>query len=268
MLINALYLDSGALASYIASAEGGLRRSGSSRSKGGQGFGGSAGFSGAKVEARKDSENEATLNVDDHDAARLQRLIAAGRADPEEHGWREVLEPETEFPAAGTGALIDWECEVYVPEGIAPVANQSGLRDALRTMEAMMPQARAMGLDTEGLPDSDEMSAVAGFLENVDVALVVVGEDTSGGDWKVVGSLNNQWMAKGAAFDGDARIVAKVKRRIPAGSFYPLLSLPGMNVNSREERRRQERQGPTSDDERSLFLEGPLLVVDYLAIYT
>ncbi|QGX08838.1 hypothetical protein EEW87_17690 (plasmid) [Janibacter melonis] len=268
MLINALYLDGDALASYIASAEGGLRRSGSARSKGGHGFGGAAGFPGARLEARSDSEDESTLNVDDHDASRLQRLIAAGRAKPEEHEWREVLEPDTEFPSTGTGTLIDWECEVYVPESIAPVANQGEFKEALKTMETLMPQARALGLDMEGLPDAAEMSAVAGFLENVDVALVVVSEDMNGSDWKIVGSLNNQWIAPGASFDGYARIVAKVKRTIPAGSFYPLLSLPGMNVNSRAERRRQEREGPANDADKELFLEGPLLIVDYLAIYT
>lgn len=47
-----------------------------------------------------------------------------------------------------------------------------------------------------------------------------------------------------------------------------MLSLPGMNLLPREERRRQERHGPKDTAEESLFVKGPLLVVDYLAIYS
>ena len=51
-----------------------------------------------------------------------------------------------------------------------------------------------------------------------------------------------------------------------AGQWKPLLSLPGMNVLPREQRRKMEREGPESGQEAS-WLEGPAVMLDLLAIY-
>src|SRR5690606_10176580 len=40
-------------------------------------------------------------------------LIAAGHADPEAVGWIEVTQPDLEFAETGTGAFVEWECDVY-----------------------------------------------------------------------------------------------------------------------------------------------------------
>ncbi|MHA6752182.1 DUF6414 family protein [Dermacoccus nishinomiyaensis] len=267
MLINAHYLDDDALTNYIAAVEGGLRESGSSRSKGSRGFGGSLGISGAKLEAKADSETENTVNVRDHQASRLQRLIAAGHAEPEVVGWIEVSQPDLEFANAGTGAFVEWECDVYIPEAIAVMSNHAGLSSTLELMKALMPSAEALGLDMEGVPDVSEMNAVGSFLDQLDVAPVVVGDD-SDTDWKIVGSLTKKWISPTASFDGRVRVIGKVKKRIGEGRWYPMLSLPGMNLVGRDERRRLEREGPHDSTEEQRFIRGPLLVVDFLAIYS
>jgi hypothetical protein len=267
MLINAQYMDGDALTNYIAALEGGLRESGSSRSKGSHGFGGSLGVSGAKLEANADSETENTLNMRDHQASRLQRLVAAGRADPETVGWIEVTQPALDFAEAATGAFVEWECDVYIPEVIAAMSSREGLSNTIHSMKALMPSTEALGLSMEGVPDVREMDAMASFLEQLDVAPVVVGDD-SDTDWKVVGSLAKQWISPTASFDGRARVVGKVKKRVSEGRWYPMLSLPGMNLAGREERRRQEREGPRDSSEEKQFVRGPLLVVDFLAIYS
>ena len=266
MLINAHYLDGEALTNYIAALEGGLRESGSSRSKGSRGLGGSLGVSAAKLEAKADSETETTLNMKDHQASRLQRLIAAGHADPEAVGWIEVTQPDLEFAETGTGAFVEWECDVYIPEGIAAMSNHEGLSSTLEAMRNLMPSARALGLSMEGVPEEREMDAMRSFLDQLDVAPVVIGDDPDT-EWKLVGSLTKQWISSTASFDGRARVVGKVKKRVGEGRWYPMFSLPRMNLLGRDERRRLEREGPRDATEEQQFVRGPLLVVDYLAIY-
>lgn len=72
MLYNAQYLDEDALANYIAALEGGLRDTGTSRTTGSHGYGGSIGWNSTKFEGSKDAETESTLNLVDHKASRLR----------------------------------------------------------------------------------------------------------------------------------------------------------------------------------------------------
>lgn len=129
-----------------------------------------------------------------------------------------------------------------------------------------MPSARALGLSMEGVPEEREMDAMRSFLDQLDVAPVVIGDDPDT-EWKLVGSLTKQWISSTASFDGRARVVGKVKKRVGEGRWYPMFSLPGMNLLGRDERRRLEREGPRDATEEQQFVRGPLLVVDYLAIY-
>lgn len=264
--MNIRYLDAEALEGYIAALEGGLRESGSTRSSGSKGFGGGLSAGPAKLDAQKASEVEEALSIKDHHASRLQRLIDAGASHPDSVGWIDVNQPDVDFKDAGTGAFIAWECDIYIPETIAAMSRNEGLASLLGTMRALLPNARALGLDVDGIPDLANMDAVAEFLQDLDVAPVVIGED-SDTNWKTVGSLRENGIRPGADFEDRVRIVGKVKRRVPANRWYPLLSLPGMNLMSREDRRQQERQGPRDASEEKLHVKGPLLVLDYLAIY-
>ncbi|MER6928984.1 DUF6414 family protein [Kocuria palustris] len=267
MLHNSQYLDEDALANYIAALEGGLRDTGTSRTTGSHGYGGSIGWNSTKFEGSKDAETESTLNLVDHKASRLRRLIEAGHKNPEDTGWVEVLQPDTDFAEIGTGAIIEWECDVFVPESIAPMANHAGLSSALQTMKGLQPSAEALGLDMKGVPTIPEMDAMTSFLDQLDVALVVVGDD-SDTDWKLVGSLDKRWIAGEASFDGRVRVIGKVKKKIAADRWYPMVSLPGMNLVNRDERRRLERNGPKNESEKDQFVRGPALVLDYLAIFS
>ncbi|WP_322613649.1 DUF6414 family protein [Dermacoccus abyssi] len=267
MLISAQYLDRDALLNYIAGLEGGVRQTGVSRSKGSRGIGAALGAGPVRADARGDRESEDTLTTTDHDASRLQRLIAAGRESPDALRWVEVLEPDTDFADLSLGEFIEWECDIFMPEGVAALSNQSGFREALRQFQDLAPAARALGLDMNGMPAENEMQAMGTFLENLDVPPVVVGEDSDTA-WRVVGSLTPQWVRPGATLDDRVRIIGKVKKVVGEGKWYPLISLPGMNLVSREERRRMEREGPADAAMQANYAQGPLLVVEYLAIYS
>lgn len=244
-----------------------MRESGTSRSGGSHGFGGSIGFAGSSINGNRGTETESTLSLRDHHASRLQRLIDAGHRDAERVGWIETTQPELEFPEAGTGAFIEWECDIYIPDAIAIVSNHKGFSSTVNTMKSMMPAAEALGLSLKGAPETKQMDAMVAFLDQMDIAPVIVGDD-SDTEWKVVGSLDKRWISDSASFDGRSRIIGKVKKRVPADRWYPMVSLPGMNLVGRDERRRMEREGPKDANQESQFVRGPLLVLDYLAVFT
>jgi len=267
MLIRDHYLDTEALENYIAALEQGLLESGTSRTGGHQGFGGSIGVPYLGIEAKQGSESENTRTYRDHHAARLKRLIQAGQDQAEIVGWTEVTQPDLDFEQAGIGALLHWECDVYVPELIATISGSDGFTQALDQLKHLQPAAERLGLSMEGLPDIDEMDAMATFLQQADTAPVVVGE-SSDTDWRIAGTLRKEHIATGAQFDGPARIIGKVTKRVSRDRWYPLMALPGMQLIPREERRRLERTGPKDNSEEEQFLRGPLLIVNYLSIYT
>ncbi len=266
MLINALYLDEIALESYIAALEGGLRDSGSSSRSDGRGFGGSFSLSLVKADAHTDSGSQDTVVIKDHSAARLQRLISAGRERSDELAWVEVSQPDLDFSDIGIGSFVHWECEVYIPEFVSALTPGGDLNKAVQLFKGLAPSAQALGLDAPGMPSVEQLDAIARFAENTNIAPVVVG-DNSETEWKVVGSLLQHAIRPEVSFDGSAIIIGKVKKRIPKDGWYPIVSLPGMNLVSREERRRRERKGPESENHKKQFIQGPALVVDYLAIY-
>lgn len=103
------------------------------------------------------------------------------------------------------------------------------------------------------------------MLKAIKPSLVIIGEDDDT-EWRVAGSIDKRWALQGAEFDGFVRIIAKVIRRIDEGQQRSLLKLPGWNI-SREQRRKMERQFK-ADSPNSIMLNGPALMVDYLAIYS
>lgn len=253
------------LATFLANIEGGVRQSLSSRTSQTKGGGGGVDLGLVKTEGSLSGEQETELTYEDHDASRLQRLIAAGNSDSEGLAWVEVGNPDDDFKDIGMGAVIHWECDVYIPDAINALSNPQ-VKDALQVMEKLMPQASALKLDVKGLPAPKELGAMAAAINSFDVAPVVIGEDDDT-NWRIVGSLKREHVVDSAEFDGRARIIAKVKKMVREDGWYLLASLPGMSLVSRDERRKLERQGP-QEDQQGLFERGPLLVVEYLAVYS
>lgn len=133
-------------------------------------------------------------------------------------------------------------------------------------MESFLPLMDQLGFDRTDLPDQDTLGAMTRLFDNVDITPVLIGEDADT-DWSIVGSLESKWIKNNASLDDRVRIVAKVKRTVQADRWYPLFALPGMKLIGRDERRRLEREGPQTQEDESNFVHGPLLVVDYLAVY-
>lgn len=263
MLRRFIYLDSGALSQYVTALEGGALTGSTRRStKTGSGKGGMDGRVIHATGERKREEEESHSTADT-DEARFDRLLRAANADPDTLAWIDVLDPETDFKDIGIGAMVAWECEIHVPDVVRALGRSSETIEAINMMQRILPAARRLGLDTEGLPDAGEMDAVAKVVGSIDAKTVVVGEDDDT-DWHVAGRLDHDFIH--GDLDGHAQLIGKVTKVLRPGQWQPYLSLPGMNLLSREERRKRERQRPEASAEGE-YLAGPALMLDILAIY-
>ncbi|HEY3381823.1 MAG TPA: hypothetical protein VGK32_08650 [Vicinamibacterales bacterium] len=263
MLTQLVYLDEEALDQYVGAIEGGLISSATSRVS----VSGSAeagldlkvvGGKGARAR-----ENEDERVVQDTPAARFARLLAAAAANPDALGWLDIMDADADLAGIGIGAMVSWECDVYVPDVVRMLARAGGALDALRMMRGLLPNAHAFGLDTSGLPADAEMGAMAGLLESMQVETLVAGEDEAT-DWRVAGQLRRAPNLD--RLEGRARVVGKVTRVLSEGQWKPFLTFPGMSILPRAQRRALERQAPPPEKEDE-YLHGPALMLEILAIY-
>ncbi|MGI9092853.1 MAG: DUF6414 family protein [Mycobacteriales bacterium] len=263
MLRRFIYLDKTALGQYVTVLEGGLTTESTTRLlRSGTGTGG-VDVRVINASGERSREEEESRTLADTDEARFDRLLRAAAAEPEALGWVEVLQPDTDLDGIGIGAMLSWECDLYVPEIIQTLARSGEALRAIGMIQNLLPMARTLGLNTEGLPNDEELSAVSGFVSGLDASLLVVGEDDET-DWRVAGQLTDGSL--NGDVEGRARVVGKVSKAVPSGRWKPYLTFPGLKLLPREERRRMERQAPAPGKEGE-YLPGPALMLDILAIY-
>ena len=213
MSSHLLYAKSVLISSYIASAEGGLRESIASKTSHDSRVGASIGVKNlVNADAGKVKGYEDLTTIKDTDSSRLQRLIDAGRANPDQLGWVEVTQPEKDFRNIGLGAMIDWECEIYVPE----FSSMISMHDQFDKFAQIIGPAKQLGLNLKGIPDQNELSNMAAVLKVFDSGTMVIGE-VDDSEWKIAGRLDVNWISQDVEFDGFARIIAKVIKRIDQG---------------------------------------------------
>lgn len=271
MLINPIYLDQKALTGYIAAIEGGVLSSATETQEGGSAVRGGGKFGPLGAEGEKSNSRSSAAEYTDHDVARLQRLIDAATERASELDWIHVSGPDvaSDLERSVVGSFVQWECDVYIPDTVKALQSQGGLADALETFDRLAPFAEALGLDTESdMPSRGQLDAFRSFSKHITVPLVVVGDDYDGdSDWKVAGTLRTEFLSDAEALDGPSIVVGKVRKIVRPNRWHPLLTLPGMNLMGRDERRKKEREVPRTEEEKKDYLEGPALVLDVLAIY-
>ena len=280
MLRKFVYLDKTALAEYTATLEGGLIAETKTRSvklgaKGGRL--GIKGYSEANIDSK--GENERSQTLSDAPEAQFERLLNAANEDPETIGWIDVMEPDTDLAAAQVGEFISWECDAYIPD-IARLLAIDG--DAAKKIVILGPLLRAI---TEGgvkvgdedidnlnpekraelekikllLPMADEL------LKSVKGKRSVVGEDEDTA-WKVFGTLVGDYLRVEDIDDERLVIVGKIKRRLAEGRWQPIMGLLTLEMPSRAERRKKEKEAPPAGIEEQ-YISGPALELEILAIF-
>jgi len=263
MLKNFLYLNTATVDGYLSSLEDGLRERAERTAAGNSGVGGRLGVGPVSANAEKGvSRQEKTEHVDTPEA-RFERLREHASADAERTGWRRVVNPDVDLAGLPNGAIIELDCEIYIPDSIKVLAKGQETLGLMETMTQAAGSAAALGLKVDDLPAASQISAMSNLLGAFKSDLVFVGEpdDT---DWRVSGRLDPAYLRD--EIEGFATVIGKVNRQIGPGQWRHLLTMPGMDVIPRAKRRELERKGPEAGQEES-WLAGPALILDVLAVF-
>ena len=263
MLRRFSYLDTDALGDYLSAMEGGVRGSLTRRTTAtGKGQGG-VDAKVLKAGGERSSEHEESFTLDESDTARFDRLIRLAEADPENAGWIEVMDADSDLDGVGVGAILSLECDIYVPDVVKALSSGQEVTRALDMMEAMRPLAEAFGQDLSTLPTQDQAGALRAIAPHMDAGPVIVGE-IEDSEIRIASQLAANFVR--GELEGPVRTVGKVTRQWPRGKWKPLLALPGSSLLPRDKRRELERTPPDPSSPHT-HLEGPALMLDTLAIY-
>jgi hypothetical protein len=266
MLRSFQYLNTTALNDYVSALEDGLRQSRQTSTGSNRGANASIGAGPISVGASGGRDQDSTVESTDTSPARFGRLLRLAEAAPEQSGWVDLATLD-DLSTTGYGALVDFECELHVPE----IAALFGQVDQVRELGALMNSLRSfgplLGEDMSDLPAAEEIDGITNVLDGMKVQPVVVGEDDES-EWRVVGVLAGEHLRVPMSdLDGYFRVTAKIGKPIKRNEHKLLLNLPGMSLMSRDERRAMEKKGPTGEGDQDMFIEGPARVLDVLAIY-
>ena len=264
MLKRFLYLDSLTLTDYVSALEGGIRESLERTKMSERNAQGGVKVSAFEAGVGGSRGSEESTSYADTPQAQFQRLMDLAKVDPEIAGWVDVANPDVDFANIGVGALIDIECDIYIPELVKALTPSGGLVDALDKLDAILPFANMFDPNSmDGLPSEKERDAMRGIVGALGGKVLVVG-DLDSAEWRIAGQLESESI-KGD-IEGPVRVTGKVASRWSSGQWKPLLALPGSSLISREKRRALERKKPEQGEEDQ-YLEGPALMLDVLAIY-
>ena len=263
MLRRFSYLDTEALDDYLSAIEGGSLVSHETRStKTNSGHGGldikvvSAG--GEHV-----SELADTRSMSDTHAAQFDRLLAAAEDDPDGLGWVNVADADVDLPDAKVGRMVCWNCDVRVHPLSEALSKSGEFASLLGLVDGLAPVAKALGLSVDGLPTDGERQAMGAIMDGIDAPKVILGESDDS-SWTLVCPIKEQFASGIVA--GPACVVGKVIKVLKVGEWQHIVTIPGVNLLPREERRKLDKAAPAAGHEDE-YVQGPVLVLDLLAIY-
>lgn len=267
MLRSFLYLDESALNDYVSVMEDGLReKTTTAQGKAGK-AGGSVGLGGVGGSLELGRDRSRSTESADTAPARFERLVTLARAAKESSGWLDLSDLDG-LAGARAGSLVDFECEIRVPDIVKVLGSGSEMREVADLIGLMRSLGSMLGEQIADLPEESEVTQMANIADRMRFSPVIVGEDDES-EWTVTGVLSPGAIRKPLSdFDGSARITAKVGKTVARSEHKLLLNLPGASAMPRDERRALERRGPADEDEKVMFIAGPARILDILAIYT
>ncbi|MGL5827386.1 MAG: DUF6414 family protein [Nocardioides sp.] len=266
MLRRFSYLDEQTLNDYVGVLEDGLRESRIESSGNRSSKAGSADAKIIKAGIESGTEAGSSVSTSDTPPARFNRLLRLAQESPNASGWIDVVTLD-DLSDAGIGALVDFECELEVPDVARLFGSDelNGLADALDSLRSL---GGLLGEEVSDLPDAAEVAAMSGIMKTMKSdGLIVVGQDEES-QWKIASNLRRE-LIRGGSLDelsGSLRITGKIGRVINKGEYKMLLGLPGMSLLPRDQRKAMEKKRP-DPDEMDMYLEGPARLIDVLAIY-
>ncbi|WP_148286553.1 hypothetical protein [Microbacterium sp. B19] len=244
---------------YVSQIEDGLRRSASRSVSAEKGANAELtakvlkfGLSGRQVD--QESQEYA-----DDGPARFERLLALVEGDEEQFGWHDVQENPDALSGLRPGHLLAFAGELYEADA-SKISNPGGIL-------SMLPLARAIGkLPGQKAPAEFEAALGGGTLEAIEsFGAAMEGRSIIQGDILDTDYRFVSLLPAAAPQEGDAYIVGKVSKIWKAGEWRMLPGLPIISQLTREQRREAERKGP--GDNTMMWMEGPAVQLELLAIY-
>ncbi len=263
MLKDFVYFDEEMVLKFASQLDGGQRARTTEKQSRRRRGGLSISAKGVGVNGSKESGEDRELEITDDPFAAFDRLLKAGEERPDELSWIDVNDPETDLAGVGRGFTITGEADFVIPPFSRILGSREQLQGLANLASVMSNLAPLIG--REGLGSNLDMAQVEGvskLAESIGDQISVIGSFAES-DWTVAGTLGG--VADIDDIDGPLVFVGKVVEIVPAGSYKSLLTLPGMTLLTRDQRRKMQ-QAPKEGDEGN-WISGPGAVLKFLAIY-
>lgn len=157
-------------------------------------------------------------------------------------------------------SLVEIDCDVDVPQISRFLSSGSEIAGLFDMVKAFSPES----IDAEAEQAFSGLSALGGLGGN---AVVAVGEVESDA-MKFAFKLDREWLRCDLGdLEGEATVVGRVLKKWSEGQSHSLLTLPGLSLMNREQRRQWEREQSDDDSSDEMFLKGPASTLSVVAIF-
>lgn len=252
-----LYLDTSLVDNYLAQVEDGLYDETQQREMGSGGgqveLSMNMGVARGRIGGDGTSEKEATRTYRQTPESRFNRLYEMLQAHLIEDFSRDLWRDTTR------GQIIDVACDLEIPS-MARVMSQNdqlgAFADLMRTFGAASAE-QEQALDgiqkISGLTDSDKFIATGELNTEAPVFAFKLSKTYLRSDLD--------------GLTGEVNVVGKVERKWPEGESHSLLTIPGLSLMSRKDRREVAKRKNSEPAPEGMELDGPGVSMSVISIY-
>lgn len=256
-----LYLDERLLDQYLAQVEDGLYEEEREREIGGRGRSMSARLGAGPLQgdaaAQRSTSNEVERTRRQTPESRFNRLYSSL-----ENNLLRLDESTSDvYGHLNVRSMLQAACYVDVPSIGRMLAQLPELR-------SLMSMAEAFASDPPSSIDPAAMDVISMIAEKTNGSVIATGE-LGAGQATLAFKLESRYLrVEVDELEGEAVVLGTVIKKWPEGTSHPIISLPGLNILSREERRKLQRSGsrPQSSSE-SIEIAGPCASLSIVAIF-
>lgn len=257
VLRHFVYINEQQLNQYVSQVEDGLRSIRSTTLTSEASGGGGTDLKIVKGNLERSKGESATAEFADSPSAQFNRLQQLVEGHEDDFGWVTVLQA-SDLETIRAGLIVDVSAELYESD-VTKVAGPNGILGMLPLIQKMQGAFESSKGSSASLPASEQLDAISAFAAQLPDVIMLGDLDEVG--WQIVCVLPAV-----PGLEGEARVVGKVKKVVPAGKFEPLPGVPFIEQLPRAQKRAFVQAGP-KDDQTMMWIEGPALILDVLAIY-
>lgn len=157
-------------------------------------------------------------------------------------------------------SLVEIDLDVDIPQVSRFLSAGNEMNGLLDAMKMLAPEA----FDAEAQHAIDGLTALSSLGGN---AVVATGEVESAA-MRFAFKLDNEWLRCDLGdLEGEATVVGRVLKKWSEGQQHSLLTLPGVNLQDREQRRQMAEEQTEGEGSEDMFMEGPAATLSVVAIF-